>query len=698
MAELDKEKQDKVWSEMLLKEPEQADFKFVKDRIEQLKEARKEEQFGVEVEQIWKDADIDYQPHRLQFTDKRGNKKLIQDETKGWASTFQKIGTSNWQSDIAQPNPYKKIQTALAILVDQNPAGVFSPASEKYQATNELIKQLYQRSWEKARSKEQLKLFVFNLAKYGWACARTYPLRISRKVKNLVEYNQEDPSKSVYEEKDVIEYNDIFRENLDPWNVWVDDMALPNNPWSLRDWSWRKVYSMDKAEEEFGNWPNWKYVKPGGVTTDKIEEDKSLSKKYKEKDLIEIYFYENVVKDLFMVIANGIPLVISPLPISDTGGHKRLSLWQAYWNLRHAACIYGIGIYEAMRNNNQLYDMVSNMSIDQLVLSIYKMFFYQGTNALTDTGDIKIAPGVGKQTLDPKNIQFLEIPGPGAEAVNWRQLIRQDLDEDSGITDPLLGQITGKTAFEIAQAKESALKRLKTPLDNIADALNTEGYITVALMQILYSIPEIKNISDPDLIEAYMQEIESDPDLYQESAPIVDEFGERRTIDAKIYPEFPLNLEKDEKGTLVETKDTRFFRLKPESLAWEGIISIKSQSVLTPSKQLDKSLDLEMYQMIIPLLAQPREIYEKTVKNIVKLYDKDPKDVLPDDWLSEPLQQLPQEEQPLIVSNGQLPQQQQQMIQQSQMAQMNPGQAVQPRAQGIISKISSKLGNLNPFG
>ena len=100
------------------------------------------------------------------------------------------------------------------------------------------------------------------------------------------------------------------------------------------------------------------------------------------------------------------------------------------------------------------------MTIDQLTLSIYKMFFYQGTQSITETGDIKITPGAGKQVLDPKNINWLEIPGPGSEAWKGLEIFKKDMDEASGITDPLLGIITGKTAFEIAQAKESALKAL----------------------------------------------------------------------------------------------------------------------------------------------------------------------------------------------------------------------------------------------
>lgn len=585
-----------------LSKEDKDNFDFIVSRIKDLQDAREQEQFGMKIEDIWAEADKNYAPHRLGTTGKR---VLVQDEEKGWASTPVKLGSSNWQSDIAKTNPFVKIQTAIGILIDRNPAGVFSAGAKKYQSTSELQKQLYQRSWEIAKSRQQLKLFAFNLAKYGFAAARTYPLKITN--------------------NNVVEFDDVFRENLDVWNVWIDDMALPNNQFSIRDWTWRKVYALDALKLEFGDSKNWKFVKTGGNTEERVAGNDLNVKKYTEKNLVEVLFYENKVKDIYAIIANGVPLMLEKLPIQDINGAKKLTLWHTYWLLRHTQCPYGIGIYEAIRYDSAMLDRFRNMTIDQLTLSIYKMFFYQGTSNLNETGDIIISPGIGKQTLNPKDISWLDIPGPGAEAWKGIEAFQNDIDTASGITDPLMGEITGKTAFEISQAKEAALKRLKTPLDNICDALETEAYLTVCINQLIYSEPEVYSIADPALIEAYLKDIQSDPDLFGRD--------EQGNFQAKVYTEVPLNLEEDEKKNLVETNNTKFFRIKPGYLRWDGVISIKAQSILTPSKQLDKTLELEMYNLLIPLLAQPPEIYNKVAKKICKLYEQDPKDILPDNWL-----------------------------------------------------------------
>ncbi len=688
MADSTETKKQESFNPGSLKENELKDFQFVQKRIKRLQETRINH-YGKNLDQIWADADRDYIPHRLYST---GKKVIATDEDKGWRGSMVQLGSNEWQSDLSQSNVFIKVQTALSILIDQNPSGVFTPTTKKYQPTSELIKQLYQRSWDYAKSKPQLKLFVYNLAKYGWAVARTYPLRIVRKVKVITEYNEENPEQSKYETKEVEVYNDITRENLDVRNAWIDDMAKPNNVHSIKDWAWRKVYDLDVFQEEFGNWKNAKFVRPGGITDEVIgvtNVDKPNDTKETENK-VEVLFYENVFKDLFVVIANGVPVILDPLPISDSQGNKKLSLWQTFWNLRHSESPYGIGIYEAIRYDQAMLDRFRNMTIDQITLSIYKMFFYQGTQALTETGNITIQPGVGKQVLDPKNVNFMEVPGPGQDAYTGIEMFNKDIDKSSGITDPLSGEITGKTAFELAQSKESALKRMKDPLDNILEALNNEGYITISLIQLIYSIPETYKITDEQLINDYIQETQGDPDLFER-----DDAG---AFTAKVYPEFPLNLDKDEKGNLIETQDTRFFRIKPGYLQWEGIVNIKSQSLLTPSKQIDKALNLELNGALLPMIGSPdpaaAEKFIKMAKQLVKDYDKDPKDYLPDSWLNPQPAPMAQGQPLIIPANGQQGQAPQGNPQQTGPPQGQPQQAPPVPAQAISAQPKSLVGSI----
>ena len=108
------------------------DFLFTKQRIEQLKEVR-QDVYGINLEEIWKDADDAYIPHKLKT---KGRRVVATDEEKGWRGTLTTIGEDDWQSDASQPNPFIKIQTALSILIDRNPIANFLPGSKKYESTN----------------------------------------------------------------------------------------------------------------------------------------------------------------------------------------------------------------------------------------------------------------------------------------------------------------------------------------------------------------------------------------------------------------------------------------------------------------------------------------------------------------------------------------------------------------------------------
>jgi hypothetical protein len=593
------------------------------------------------VETIWRAADKAYQPHTI-----RPDKKavLVSDDELGWRSTKQVLGTDDeWMEDSIAPNPYVKIQTALGIIVDRNPSGVFIPTSKKYVNNTALVEDLYKQTWVTGHSKSAfLKPFVFNQAKYGLGVGRTYPLKLKRNVDDLVKFNP--TGKNVYKTVEQVYYDDVFRESLSPWQCWFDDAGTVGNPYSFNDNMWYKDYSWQKFIEIFGNLPNFKYVVPTKQVLHKEEnieknqtqhssDEKSGISKYQ----IRLWFYENLELDRLLIETNdGIVLVNEPLPQKPK--NKHLSLYGAPWTLRDDKTIYGIGVYESMRGDHKLHTKIRQMTMDQLVLSIYKEWFYEGTDTLQGDGIMKTRPGKGRQVINPQNIKWNEIPGPGQEA--WLALDRQEqkIEEATGITRNLTGEVVGKTAYETAQARESALKRLKTPLENLTDALETEAYITLSIIEDLYSIPKIKLLAEDRYIDAV--DLESMKDKQGELPEYVEE-----------YRELPTNLNISNEGSITKSNKQSFISLRPELLPWEGMIKIRGESVVAESELLDRMTTTEMANLIIPLLMQPPEIVKKPVIEILKVYKKDPKDWVPDSWLQEqnqlfnPLQQK-QEMQP----------------------------------------------------
>jgi len=586
-------------------EPEMKDtYEWLDERIDsQLKNSRKDI-FGKDIDGLWDDIDRAYVPHRLSAENTGNEITYVTDDDQGWLSRSVKLGETDWQSDIASNDFYTKIQTALSVLIERNPEGVFIPKAKKFEKNTQIAYQLYKNSWQQARSRKRFLLpFVFNLIKYGWSIGRTYPRMDA-------------------------EFEGTYREAINPKRAWIDDMAKADDQDSARDWCWDVDYGYDVFKRKY---PDDKYSNSKFVMPKKAPSDKSslTEKTFKEKNVVTCTFYENKERDIFAMRANGVWIFVDQLPIWAESDMKKLSCSWAYCTMRHPDTPFGIGLIEAMKESKVLKDKLLNMTIDQLVLSIYKMFFYSGTDLMDGSGKIKIEPGVGRQ-IDSKDISWLEVPGPGAEAWNGIDRVDEMLEKDSGVTKQVEGDTSGKqtTLGEVFQAKEAALKRLKIPLWGITDALDNEAYLTLHVNEMIYSVPEVIELTDESKIRDYMQEINSDPELFQRD--FNEETGEEKFY-AKRYPEVYANLETNEEGSVIETEDSRFFRIKPSGLMWDGMIFIKSQSILEHTKELDKQMKLEMSNLLMPLIQRfvNGEFYlEKPIRQILKIYDESW-----DDWM-----------------------------------------------------------------
>ena len=217
------------------------------------------------------------------------------------------------------------------------------------------------------------------------------------------------------------------------------------------------------------------------------------------------------------------------------------------------------------------------------------------------------------------------------------------------------------------------MERMKTPLDYILDALQQEAYISLSWQKQILSAPEILRYSTPEdlgaalkeaglsdeQIQAYLQEA-SQPSqqsklLFQEDSGEtqqvysgqMDEMGQPMmqyqpvmNQYANVFPEQRYSLEQDDKGELIESEESRFYRygldIPTERLEWTGVIRIKPQSVLAPSKELLKRMKLDMFNLVYPaiqgMLTTPQFIpmLLPPVKQIVKVFDEEMKD-----WIDE---------------------------------------------------------------
>lgn len=634
---------------------------YLTKRVETLKKSKKNILNGLDFEQIMQDADKEYQPKLLREGRRQGV-MLIQDELTGLrgASRIVPLGADTgeeWRSNVSEPTLLVKIQTALSILVDRNPEAVFKAMSKKYKATTSLAYATWKRSWVKSKGKRTLKLFIFDLAKYGWAIGRTYPRIVKRDGEIVDVIDSDNPENNRYRKTSIVEYNDVFREKLDPHRTWIDDMTNLTDPWSMDDWYYEKDFSKDTFKREFGAYSNAEAVTFGQVQ----QEDEVNDETKQRDDMVTLGFYESKNKDLYgiWVPNQSVVLYSSPLP----NDQKRLSCWWTYWLERDPRTPYGIGLFEMIKNDKVLFDRLSNMTVDQLIMAIYPMLFYSGANKLTGTGDMVVSPGVIKQKLPGTTVEQVKVDYDprGIDSVRFMQ---ERIDEITGITPTLIGEVQGKTFGETLHAKDSALRRLNTPLGNVAEALEDEAYIALSWMNQVYSIPEVMEFATEQELADFQEE------TGQEAQNVARE--ENGKVTADFYPTLDLSLTQDTEGNLMESAEDQFFvvgkDIPIQSLRWEGVVHIEPLSILAPSKELDRQMKTEVYNLVQPVVqlavqfimaGKVKEACDITrpVRQILEIQGEKfenwlPKEIVEYEKNPEKYEQARQAAQPLFVEGG----------------------------------------------
>lgn len=605
---------------------------------------------GLGIEKRWREADEEYIPHELDFGTTR--KRFETDQDTGLRSRMVPVGdvTQQWRQASSAPTLLSKIQTAISIIVDQQPEADLTALLKKYSATTDLAYSLWKRNWTITDAKEKLKLVIFDLFKYGWAVQRTYPRIIKYDKRVLTETDTENPENDKYEEKSIIWFNDIDRARLDPYRTWIDEMAKPYEPYTTNEAYYEFDMSYDGFMTELGKYPNSEYVKKDSVyvreeapkKSNRTEENKESKRR---KDIVTVGIFESRHKDMYVIWIPKDKIIIHASPLPNDDGY--LSITHTLYILRKSDMPYGVSFWEVIRQNKALYDKMKNMGMDQLVLSIMKFGFYSGTNTATGDGTIAVVPGEARQITSSngdasKAVNWMEIPGPGDEF--WRGLasVAQMMDDDSGITPLLEGQDTPgqQTLGEILHARESSLKRLKIPVENIAWLIEQDAYLSLSWMSQVYAIPTVQEFTDMKELTAFEQESQMEHiELF--GTPETDEAGANTgnftgPYEAHYLPQLSLHLE-DRDGQLAQSKKSQFFQvgkdIMPSQLKWRGIFKVIPRSIIDSSQELIKATKMEVFNMIMPLLQFPAQLVARPIAQILKINEEDPDDWLPDEML-----------------------------------------------------------------
>lgn len=544
---------------------EQKRVKELQDRFEQMKKAEDKKNLRKKLEK-W---DKLYVPHQ-----------------------FDKIGLKKWQSKSAKNIAFTKIQTAIAVLIAQNPSFQFFPRTNQDKPNIPLWEALVDYTNDVGKAKRQLKKFFFNLLKDGTAIGQEYWKHDTREVEFETSYDPEK-DKSKYEEKTIEDFNNPYWTVLNREDIYLDEKATSWNPKDehpIRDWFKVVKYDEDEFKVRFPEekYPNAKVCKPGGELTN-TEIDKTMLTVGKNQ--YEVLFYENKPKDQFSIVCNGVLLRDRPLPYK----HKQLSIFGAKC-FEKPKDVDGIGICEAIENDEAMLDTLSNTRIDQIILDIYKVLIIGYGEELEDE-ELELEPNKILRLRDPNVAKWSESGKVGAEPFREEAVIKADIDEKTGITKELIGAIPRRrqTATESAISREAGLRRVKTLLENVEDAMEVQCRLRIGMIKQIYNIPASKEV----IKEGGMERVKH----------------KYRTV--------RLPVEMKEIRGFAPAMEENVIEIIPDYLMGEPDIKIKHLSMLPISEALVKQNKMQFYSLIG---NHPYTDTFKAYRNLCEAWKEDPED------------------------------------------------------------------------
>lgn len=703
-------------------------LEYLRKRIPVLKATKKNILNGIDFEKIMRDADTEYQP---KLTDDNSSGFIIEpNDTSGYRganiTNLSPTNKNQQRINISEPILFSKIQTAIAILIGQNLNVKLKAILEKYKKNINVAKSLWNKNWHLKENKPTLGLHIYDLTKYGWTIGRVFPRLVKNKKKILKRIDKDNPENNEFRNIEIIRFNDIMRERLDPYRTFIDDKTNLSDPFSQDDWYYEKDYSKDAFKLEFKNYSNFDKVSFGGILND--DKNSNNGETSQRDDMVTIGFYESISKDLYAIFApkDNVVVYYSPLP-NDEG---KLSCYWTHWNIRDPRTPYGIGFFEILKQNKRMYDLFVNMKMEQLIYAIIPLIFGSGPNK---EEEIILTPGVLHQKTPGSTLEQIKID---IEPHGWDVADRMDerQDEYTGITKTLSGKIEGKTLGETLQAKDSALRKLGTPLGNIASMIESNFYLTMSWYNQILSIPEIREFVDEDELRQYEKENEIQAEFFQ-----TEKDGR---ITADFLPTLNLGLTENKNGILVESPEDRYFQitnksneklielkkngqdvsnlLSLQSIKWDGICEVDVRSIVALSQELERQRKIEVFNVVMPVIqvmlqtlkgnqAEMREPdpqgaldLMKPIKQFLEVQDEKLRDWLPDrlvelDENPESLQEMAAEKQkaenPLFIKPNQMNGNMQGKITGTANTNMQP---IKPQGQitNPLRRISSDLGKM----
>lgn len=398
----------------------------------------------------------------------------------------------DWQSDIVPPFTTTIIERALAEIVGQTIRPKVGGRGLEDKPKAKLLNHIVDYTWEIGDGDLQLQDSLQGMLVLGKAVWQEDYWIDKRKVKVLKKF---DPEKKIeeYEEKTIFDYNDVYGENINLRDFFIDPAAKTINRgrYKANDCIRRYIMGYDSFVENFKDsiWDQFgatKYVKPTSVISDSSNYYQFyVPVKGMSDNEVEVLFYWSRYPDKLIILANDIVIRDGPNPYN----HKQLPFAEAS-DIKRLNGFWARGEPELLESIQDELTTLRRMRIDRQHLDIFSQFLVSNRETLDDENSI-MHPASYIPVDDPSSVQQVKHGDINPSAYQEESLLKEDGRNVTGVMNPM----PAGTATEAAINKESTMKTLQRKVWNVSRELLIDVLrLRVPNIVQYYSAPNIERI------------------------------------------------------------------------------------------------------------------------------------------------------------------------------------------------------------
>ena len=399
---------------------------------------------------------------------------------------------------------------------------------------------------------------------------------------------------------------------------------------------WRKVYSFSEAEVKYGQFDDFKYVRPGVQT---LCDDANNTFYYvydpnmRQEDVEEIMYW-NKNLDLKIIMINGVMMTEhdNPNPRAD----KLYPFDKFFYEPINNRFFYGKSLSFKLQHDSDIINTLYQMVIDGTYLSIFKPMINVGGEIIAS--DV-IVPGSVTTFSDPNSdLRAINVGSDLRSGLETLSVVERSINESS--QEPLQqgqSQSGTQTAYEISKLEQNANTILGLFLQMIAKHVKDFGKLRLGDILQYLTLSEVSDITgEPELTYKTFflkgldkqSKISFDGDLQTEYEDKEEYLNASYDV---------LDEEKEKKMTITKANPILIREL-------QYLVTISPDVINPRSEDLERAYDLEAYDRMV---NNPMTDQEEVLRLLLHANKSTKTD--PDKYIAK----QPVQPQPILGPNGQ---------------------------------------------